>query len=39
MLAPLGGGGHAKAAGVTLETPFDEAVEIVARAAKAALNA
>ena len=39
MLAPLGGGGHAKAAGVTLETPFDEAVEIVARAAKAVLNA
>ncbi|MBR4442597.1 MAG: DHH family phosphoesterase [Clostridia bacterium] len=38
LLAPLGGGGHAKAAGVTLETGFDEAVEAVMSAARQALG-
>ena len=38
MLAPLGGGGHAKAAGVTLEMGFDAAVEAVMEAARAALG-
>ena len=38
MLAPLGGGGHAKAAGVTIETDFDTAVDAVMDAARRALN-
>ncbi len=38
MLVPLGGGGHAKAAGVTLETGFDDAVATVMDAARAALK-
>ncbi len=37
MLSPLGGGGHAKAAGLTLETGFDEAVNTVMEAARDAL--
>ena len=38
MLAPLGGGGHAKAAGLTLETDFDAAVAAVMAAARAMLR-
>ena len=38
MAAPLGGGGHAKAAGVTLQAGFDEAVEAVMSAARRALG-
>ena len=38
MAAPLGGGGHAKAAGVTLSLPFDEAIEAVMSAARQALG-
>ncbi|MBR3503502.1 MAG: DHH family phosphoesterase [Clostridia bacterium] len=38
MLAPLGGGGHAKAAGLTLRTDFDAAVDAVMDAARKALD-
>jgi len=38
LLAPLGGGGHMKAAGVTLTLLFDEAVEAVMSAARKALG-
>lgn len=35
---PLGGGGHAQAAGITLELPMEEALEKVLRQAQTALN-
>ena len=37
MLAPLGGGGHAKAAGLTLEADFNDAVAAVMDAARRTL--
>lgn len=39
LAAPLGGGGHAKAAGVTLQLPTEEAIACVVNAAKKALHA
>ncbi len=39
MAAALGGGGHSRAAGVTLMLPLDQAVQQVVEAAKNALNA
>lgn len=39
LAAPLGGGGHAKAAGVTLSLPAEESIALVVNAAKEALRA
>ena len=36
---PFGGGGHARAAGCTLETPLEEALGAVLDRAKSALDA